>query len=528
MYDSDKVFKGAAALAAKGLKVVKIYGLRDDLTCTCQAGGDCKTPGKHPVGKDWGHAATDDEGTIAEWFEAVNDNVRWNIGVRLGAASGVIDVEADDDRAMEVLQRFELDQIHTVAYRGSRGPHYLFRYEDDLPDAGVVKVDGLEVRIGGGLQSTQSVFPPSQHKSGAEYAWLPGRSPDEAEIAILPAEFKACVLQASRGGGSGVIRQAREAMIAGEQIGEGNRHSFLLGWASRLNRRNAQFTEAEKLENFELLCCINAARCEPPKGLDEVLKLNNDQFDYYRQQRAERRAVRPLEKHGLLYHEGEYWPGEWRMSIVHSDPKEILVFVPSGREKPWRIPLTVEEAVDPKAVALAVLSVADIDLRTPTAKRWNAVWSGYTVEDDEGHEREVQGLFSKLHEAATHEYPGGDDKRYVQFARIVIEFLDSYPEVFDAGGEDGRPNVSGFPKLIRGRDGTVLLWFKWRESLKAAFRQAGDANYCEKRAADFKARVLEAVNQKHFTTRAVTGKSGRWTIWDEKYLAAVRELADGG
>lgn len=248
-YDANKMFKGAASLAAMGMKVAKIYGLRDNMTCTCEQGGNCKTPGKHPVGKDWGNSATDDEEIIAGWFDdsVIGDNVRWNIGVRLGPSSGVIDVEADDDEAMRVMERFELDQIHTLAFKGSRGPHYLFRYDDDLPAAGVVKVGGLEVRIGGGFHQTQSVFPPSQHGSGAVYEWLPGRSPNDAGIADLPSNFKDAVMAASRGGrSSGTTARALAQMLSGEMASVGHRHDFLLGVASELSRRLRLFKPEER------------------------------------------------------------------------------------------------------------------------------------------------------------------------------------------------------------------------------------------------------------------------------------------
>jgi hypothetical protein len=537
MYDEDAMFKAASELAALGLKIVRIYGLRDDLTCTCSAGADCSTPGKHPVGKNWGAAATDDEDEIGKWFQDVNDNVRWNVGIKLGAASGVIDVEADSEESLEVMRRFELDQIHTVAYRGSRGPHYLFRYEPDLPNAGVVKVDGLEVRIGGGMASTQSVCPPSQHGSGVVYGWLPGRSPAEAEIVALPPDFKAAVLRAVRGGGTGAIRQAKDKLAAGELVSQGDRHQFLLGWASELNRRNESFSEEERMKNFQLMACLNESRCDPPKGIEEVTKLNNDQFEHYRLAREERRGRRPLERLGLIYHEGEYQPGDWRLIVVHSDPKEYRLLVPNqtDRTKPWRVSLSIDDCDVPAAVAKKIMVASDINVRDPSPKRWNSVWCGYTVEDEEGRERDVQGLFAKLHSVATHEYPGGDVKAYVAFARTVMTFIDSYPEVYEHDSEDGKPPSNGLPRLIRGKDGQVILWFKWRNTLKSAHKvDSNRAEYCELRARDFKQRVLDhdavvarTPGKREFVTKEVSGQIGRWTLWTETHMAAAREIADG-
>ena len=87
---SDRTFKEAAGLAAKGWKLVRLFGVTADGRCTCGKPG-CATPGKHPEGgPEWQHRATDDEQTIASWFDSEEPV---NIGVRLGAASGVVDVE---------------------------------------------------------------------------------------------------------------------------------------------------------------------------------------------------------------------------------------------------------------------------------------------------------------------------------------------------------------------------------------------------------------------------------------------------
>lgn len=529
-YDADKMFKGAAALASLGMKVAKIYGLRDNMTCTCEQGASCKTPGKHPVGKDWGERATDDEDVLAGWFDnsTINDNVRWNIGVRLGPASGVIDVEADDEEAMRVMERFGIDQIHTIAYKGSRGPHYLFRYEDDLPSAGVVKVDGLEVRIGGGYQQTQSVFPPSQHGSGAVYDWLPGRSPDDAGIADLPTDFKAAVVAAARGGrSSGAVSRAVEKMIAGEITGEGNRHDFLVGLASELSRRLRHFSEKEKQVNFMLLNCANQVLLLPPKDISEVMKINADQFEFFRSSRDKDRNVRLFERLGMEFTDGEYEPGEWRLTIVHSDPKELRLFIPSdpskGGGQPWRVSMTVEEAMDAKVAASKIMNSSDVDVQADGRKRWAALWSGYQVEGEDGRPRDVVGMFHKLHAAATHEYPSGDEKAYVTFARNVLTFFNTFTAEIHDEGE--KPNGNGFPKSIRHKSGQVFVWFKWSETMQAAFRAANDPQgFTPKRSKDFKLRLLTSLNLPH-VDRAFPGLVGRYTQWSEVHMEKLREMA---
>ena len=243
-YRADQVFQHAAAVAKNGWKVVRLYGVRDNCTCTCSRGAECPTPGKHPSGNDWQSRATDDESVIAGWFDHLDE--RMNIGLLLGQASGVIDVEVDTPEAEETLRRFGLDHLATPTYRASRGCHRLFKFTSDLPDVAVVKVDNLEVRIGGGGRSAQSVMPCSWHRTGIQYQWLPGLSPDDVEPVPLPAEFLAAVVANSRIGGSGAISQSIAMVSDGGKASAGGRHGLLLGIASDLARMLPEYTPGRR------------------------------------------------------------------------------------------------------------------------------------------------------------------------------------------------------------------------------------------------------------------------------------------
>ncbi|MDB4545114.1 AAA family ATPase, partial [bacterium] len=121
---------------------------------------------------------------IREWWE------EWpnaNIGVRLGPESGFCDIEYDD-REGELTAEELLTDVVTPTYKSKRSIHRLFRLPVDYtPRKAVEKVRGLEIRFGTGGKATQSVFPPSRHKSGVRYTWLDNRSIDDIEIADFPA-----------------------------------------------------------------------------------------------------------------------------------------------------------------------------------------------------------------------------------------------------------------------------------------------------------------------------------------------------
>ena len=75
-----------------GWKVVLLHGVKGVGICSCHRGSECHTPGKHPVSNDWQSSATSSADLMDEWF-ASKEHV--NVGLLLGPASGVIDVELD-------------------------------------------------------------------------------------------------------------------------------------------------------------------------------------------------------------------------------------------------------------------------------------------------------------------------------------------------------------------------------------------------------------------------------------------------
>jgi hypothetical protein len=524
------MFRAAASLAALGMKVVKLFGVRDDGSCTCARGAGCPSAGKHPAADGWQHRATDDEEEIARWFDDVTENVRWNIGVRLGRASGIIDVEADDENAVEVIKRYGLDKIDTVAFKGSRGPHYLFQFRDDLPDAGVVKVSGLEVRIGGGEKASQSVFPRSWHRSGAQYDWLPGRSPEEAPVAALPDEFLAAVIANSRAKGSGAIAQARGALVGEEKVAAGGRHACLLGWASDFARQCRDFSDAERSFLITVLRALNAYKCDPPKTDEEVRKVANDQFDYYRDRRIELRARRPLERYGLEWDGDtrEWEPGGWRVTVIHSDPVVYRLRIPAmvrGGET-ISVSLSAREWVTARDVAIAVLAASKrMDLLDPNPARWTSVWNGETIENEEGERRHIRGLKAKLMDLADDELPPPELKQYCYAAAILRDYLTRFDRSeSDEDQSASLPNPCGTPKWIGGK-----LWFKWRETWSQATRTRKADVISGDTIKEVRQRILDNCGMKAFHDRdSKKVGSGRWIVWSDEELRSLDKIADKG
>ena len=172
MSDCGKVLRYARAYAGLGWKVVPI------------SRRDPKNPGGL-LGPGWQKAASDDPEKIDKWFSR---DAR-NVGLLLGPASGVIDLEFDTDEGAALLEPF-CGQIRMPAYRSKKSVHRLFKWSDVFAGWGAnFSHRGVELRCG--QDAAQSVLPPSVHESGVEYTWLPRLNPYDAELQPMPAELLA-------------------------------------------------------------------------------------------------------------------------------------------------------------------------------------------------------------------------------------------------------------------------------------------------------------------------------------------------
>ena len=143
---------------------------------------------KRPLWAGWQHKSTDDLEVVAGWIE----RGRSNVGLLLGPASGVVDVEYDTPAGRQQLAAFGVLDIQTPTWRSARGEHRLFRWEPWMPASAVVHADDLEIRIGG--RAAQSVLPPSIHPDGSLYEWIV--SPLDVAVAAFPAQLLAGVAAA--------------------------------------------------------------------------------------------------------------------------------------------------------------------------------------------------------------------------------------------------------------------------------------------------------------------------------------------
>jgi len=528
-YRAQEVFQSAAAVARKGIQVVKLYGVRDDCLCTCGKGAACGSPGKHPEGNDWPSRATTDEEIISDWFDYSdsNDNNRVNIGVKLGKASGVIDIEFDNPEAESTLKRYGLDKIETPTYKASRGSHRLFLWDEDLPDVARVKVDSLEVHIGGDGKGVQSVLPMSWHRSNIQYTWEPGLSLDDVSPAPVPAEFKAAIKANSKEAGSGVVAQAKAVMAGNLQVRVGERHGYLLGVATWLCGNLRSFTD-EDLQIVTGLLLDKNHRLPQPKSIDEVTRIAADQFAHYQNRQIERRnnVERPYERFGLVWNEitREWDTGGWTLRIVYSDPVEFQLTVPSNGRL-WTVSMNSTQFLNEKEVQqMLVQSGGKIDVGNPTPEKWRETWLGKRVRDGDGW-RNIVGLKSKLLEEADEVRPSIDSCQWSQHAAILVGYLRPFSRSDDDDCEDDLPCADGTPRWIK-RDGRWAMYFKWHEMLRLAWRNLRVPLTIEQERV-LKRKILEITGETDFATTVYKRDKvsyGRFKVWEQQHLDALDQL----
>jgi hypothetical protein len=195
---------------------------------------------------------------IDRWF------ARWpdaNVGIVTGSVSGLVVIDVDArHRGDASLSRLESEYgalPDTVeALTGGGGTHLYFAHPGGRVANRVGLRPGLDLRGDGGCV----VAPPSVHPSGRRYRWARGHSPEEKQLAPLPA----WVLPRAQAGRAGHSPE-HWRRLARDGVGEGERNASLASLAGHLLWR-----EVDPELVLELMLAWNRARCRPPLEDPEV------------------------------------------------------------------------------------------------------------------------------------------------------------------------------------------------------------------------------------------------------------------
>jgi putative DNA primase/helicase len=189
----------ALEYAARGWPVLPLYTPTNGI-CDCPdiykkgvvvryGGARCPSPGKHPRVEHGKDDASTDESTIRRWWRQFP---RANVGIRTGAASGLVVIDVDPrngggDSLVELLHKYGQLPETPEAITGGDGRHILFAYPTDGTDIrdaklGALGYPGIEIKAEGGLIAAA----PSQHWTGGTYVWEVSSHPDDVELAAVP------------------------------------------------------------------------------------------------------------------------------------------------------------------------------------------------------------------------------------------------------------------------------------------------------------------------------------------------------
>lgn len=544
------IFKAAARYAAElDWPIVRNYGMRDG-RCMCHLGHGCATPGKHPVEADWMPHATKDEDTIASWFE---DGQQWNIGLPMGPVSGIVDTEWDDEKSLATARKFGLVDAQTLGYSSNRGGHRLWLLDERLISIskGVKKIGGLEVRFGGGGKQTQSILPPSRHHSGAIYKWEPGKSPDDVEVAKMPEALVLAVIAACSGeaGAEGSI--TKNTMYE-RIVQEGERNTAMVAWiSSEIMRMRDPHDPAEQQNILLMMRSLNKTQLAKPLEDAELRGIWMGQLRWGMKARAagatkiastdpeadqkveEARKENVHAASGLEFRSGEWFPGMWQLTVVHSDPKEFRLHVPivcnsDGKNDYVHVSLSSADWSSPISVARKILeATGTIDVTDPNPKEWAKIWNGYSFKKEgEKQWTRVRGLKVKLMDEKTEEWPPAEQQRFAQVAGWLLDALSSHaPPEPDC--DDSTPHPSGRPSWVRSADGEYLLYFSWNRVFED-IQKTRKVKMGEGEMIALKRRILAASGEPEFRIERVRTEAGvrrRYVVWTQAHLTHLENIA---
>ncbi len=182
--EADALLKWALTWAGVGIPIVPMHQVFDGI-CSCRAGSECRSAGKHPRWHktdlpNGAENATTDEEMIRRWWK------RWpmsNIGGAMGGTLRWLAVDVDPRNGgstsfHDLTVAHGEEWLETYQHKtGSGGDHLFFTVPEGIEFTKGKLAKGIDLKWTNGLV----VLPPSGHVSGGEY-----RVSKVADVMIAP------------------------------------------------------------------------------------------------------------------------------------------------------------------------------------------------------------------------------------------------------------------------------------------------------------------------------------------------------
>lgn len=192
---------------------------------------------KHPADPaSWPTLASNNINDIPRLFPGGRNH---NVAIRLCQETDLLDLEPDDEEAVELVERLiAVTGVRTMAYRSSKGIHRLFRWNAELGaiawHGGRPRSGELECRNAAIGKNLYSVCPFSLHADRKVWIdWLPGCAPWEIGVQPLPQNIVDHFIQFGKRKGDGKTIPVQQ-VDDGYLPQEGHRHEANLAMGKTL------------------------------------------------------------------------------------------------------------------------------------------------------------------------------------------------------------------------------------------------------------------------------------------------------
>ena len=266
----------ALTYADHGFAVFPVYGINRAGVCQCRK-ADCASPGKHPRTAGGHNDATCDPNRIRDWWERYPNS---NVGICTGGASDLLVLDVDpknggDASFAALVSQHGALPITAAANTGGGGRHFYFKGVPGMRNSAGKVAAGLDIRADGGYV----VAPPSLHVSGNRYAWQGDWEAAIELVGLSAVPGWLIALATGRDANStwptSVNDDPKDTRTPGnwwsvisDDVVEGSRNST----AARLT--GYLFSHGhEPNVTFSIVKLWNEARCNPPLGQDEIVRV---------------------------------------------------------------------------------------------------------------------------------------------------------------------------------------------------------------------------------------------------------------